>query len=78
MYKVFRDKVDPNKNHVKVLNDGTVIRGGYEAAYPQHADGLKWAKQCAKRVKGHIYIKDSSNKWVVVWSSKQRKQRRAA
>lgn len=62
-YFVFRSSVSPNKPHIKKLPDGTIIRGGYEAAYNATAfkDALKWAKQCAKRVKGDIWIKSKTN-----------------
>ena len=83
-YFVFRDNVDPNKPHTKILNDGTVIKGGYEVAYKQDQEGLTWAKQCARRVRGHVYIKSKRN-MVKVWSApalKNKKQnnnkRRAA
>lgn len=63
-YFVFREGVDPSRKHAKVLPDGTIIRGGYEAAYQQNPDGLKWAKQCAKRVGGAVYVKTKQNQWV--------------
>ena len=62
-YFVFRSSVSPNKPHTKRLSDGTIIKGGYEAAYNETAskDALTWAKQCAKRVKGDIWIKSTNN-----------------
>lgn len=62
-YFVFRSSVSPNKPQNKRLSDGTIIKGGYEAAYNANAfkDSLKWAKQCAKRVKGDIWIKSKTN-----------------
>jgi len=55
--------VSPNKPQNKRLSDGTIIKGGYEAAYNGNAfkEALTWAKQCAKRVKGDIWIKSKDN-----------------
>ena len=62
-YFVFRSSVSTHKPHTKILSDGTIIKGGYEAADNSSAlkDALKWAKQCAKSVGGDIWIKSKTN-----------------
>lgn len=66
-YYVFRSCVSPNKPHAKRLEDGTIIRGGFEVAYDEQAFGkraLLWAKMAAKRVKGAVWVKNKNNKYV--------------
>ena len=50
--------MSPNKPHTRRLPNGTIIKGGYESAYNGSAfkDALKWAKQCAKRCKGSVFV----------------------
>lgn len=71
-YFVFREGVDPSKKHAKRLKDGTIIRGGYEVAYMKSAEGLQWAKQCARRVGGVIYVKNIANEWSKIFTARKK------
>ncbi len=66
-YFVYRDGVNPYKNAPVFLKDGTMIRGGYEAAYSKSLkDALVYAWLTARNINGNIYTHNREGRLVKV------------
>ena len=66
-YFVYRDGVSPYNNAPMFLKDGTVVKGGYEAAYSKSLEhALVYAHLTAKNINGIIYTKNGQGRFVKV------------
>lgn len=67
-YFVYRDGVNPNKPNAQVfLKDGTVIKGGYEAAYSKSLEhALVYAHLTAKNINGNVFTRNGEGRMVRV------------